>query len=236
MKNKKPIIALGALAVVGLVAGTIAYFTSTATFDNVFTTAVYKTKSTEVFESPSNWAPGETIPKTVVTENEGTIPVAVRVTTSEQWKNENNQVIAPEVLAQVKAGLTTEPKDIAILNLSNNTATADGSYWLKHTDGKYYFMRALDAVSEDPDTHEVTKDATNSFLASVTLNSELATSSDCVEDTSTPGTVVKTCTTAITGLGKATYTLTITVDTVQFDQYQTVWSTAPTTIKPVANN
>ena len=50
MKNKKPIIALGALAIVGLIAGTIAYFTSEATFDNVFTTAVYKTKSEETFQ------------------------------------------------------------------------------------------------------------------------------------------------------------------------------------------
>ena len=54
MKNKKPIIALGALAVVGLIAGTIAYFTSEVEFDNVFTTATYKTKSTEVFNSPQN--------------------------------------------------------------------------------------------------------------------------------------------------------------------------------------
>lgn len=233
MKNKKPIIALGALAVVGLIAGTIAYFTSEATFDNVFTTAVYKTKSTEVFESPRNWAPGETIPKTVVTENEGTIPVAVRVSTDEEWKDEHGVPIDSETIADVKSHLTTDPKDIAILNLSNNTAVESGSYWLKHTDGKYYFMRALDKADNDPSTPN---DATNSFLASVTLNSELATDSRCVEDTSTPGTVVKTCTTAITGLGKATYTLTITVETVQFDQYKTVWSTAPTTIKPVANN
>ena len=121
MKNKKPIIALGALAVVGLVAGTIASFTSEVTLDNVFTTATYKTKSEEVFESPSNWAPGQTVPKTLETENQGTIPVAVRVTTSESWKDENNQTIPAATISAIEQALPNNPKKIAIINLANTS-------------------------------------------------------------------------------------------------------------------
>ena len=83
MKNKKPIIALAILAGVGLVGATIAYFTSEVTLDNVFTTATYKTKTTETFSSPTDWLPGTTTAKTVVTENEGTIPVVVRASLAE---------------------------------------------------------------------------------------------------------------------------------------------------------
>lgn len=215
MKNKKPIIALGALAVVGLIAGTIAYFTSEATFDNVFTTAVYKTKSTETFTSPDNWTPGQEIPKTVVTENQGTIPVAVRVKTSEVWKNEDNEEIASSIIGNIEAALPNEPKKIAIINLDN---TSDWTY--DTATGAYYYKRALAAADNSGSTPVY--DTTSSFLKSVTLNPDLPVKSNCVEDKQ-GSTTTKTCTTTIDKLGKATYTLTLTVETVQYDQYKAVW-------------
>lgn len=217
MKNKKPIIALGALAVVGLVAGTIAYFTSEATFDNVFTTATYKTKSEEVFESPSNWAPGQTVPKTLETENQGTIPVAVRVTTSESWKDENNQTIPASTISAIEQALPNNPKKIAIINLAN---TSDWEY--DSDTGAYYYKKALKAA----DTTGATPvyDKTNSFMSGVTLNADLPVTSNCTSTDSQDGTThTKTCTSSITGIGKATYTLTLTVETVQYDQYKPVW-------------
>ena len=212
MKNKKPIIALGALAVVGLIAGTIAYFTSEATFDNVFTTAVYKTQSTETFQSPSNWTPGQEIDKTVVTQNLGTIPVAVRVQTTEDWVKEDGTThFTTQELAAVKAAIpqtAANTTDIAIINLDNTSSWTKWSY-----DGTtaYYYNTSLKPNA-----------TTNSFIKSVTLNPDLKTAMNCT--TATEGTVTtKTCTTIIDGLGKATYTLTLTIETVQFDQYKAVW-------------
>ncbi len=215
MKNKKPIIALGALAVVGLIAGTIAYFTSEATFDNVFTTAVYKTKSTETFTSPDNWTPGQEVPKTVITENQGTIPVAVRVTTSEKWEDESGDPIDTSVIGGIEAALPNNPKKIAILNLDN---TSDWTY--DAATRAYYYKRALAAADNSGSTPVY--DKTNSFLKSVTLNPDLPVESNCVENVE-GSTTTKTCTTTIDGLGKATYTLTLTVETVQYDQYKAVW-------------
>lgn len=214
MKNKKPIIALGALAVVGLVAGTIAYFTSEAQFDNEFTTATYKTESVETFTSPDNWAPGQEVPKTVVTENKGSIPVAVRTTLSESWKDENGDPIDQPTINQVIGYIPASATDrthIAIINLDNTTD------W-EYKDGYYYYKTALGAKASDA----ATGPKTNSFIKSVTLNPDLATDSSCTPP-GTGSTRTITCTTTIKGLGKATYTLTVRVETVQFDQYKAVW-------------
>ena len=217
MKNKKPIIALGALAVVGLIAGTIAYFTSEATFDNVFTTAVYKTKSEETFNSPDNWTPGQEVPKTLITENQGTIPVAVRVSIEESWKNEGGNTIDPSTIAGIEAGLTTTPKKIAIINYDN---TNDWTY--DDATDAYYYKRALAAANTTGSTPVY--DKTSSFIKSVTLNPSLPVDSDCITTTNeNTHTTTKTCTTAIQNLGKATYTLKLTVETVQYDQYKQVW-------------
>ena len=222
MKNKKPIIALGALAVLGLIGGTIAYFTSEATFDNVFTTAVYKTKSTEVFSAPDNWLPGETVAKSVTTKNEGSIDVAVRVSTSEKWTLEDNtEITMPHTFNMGTPDDASDDirynsdRDLVTINLAN---TAD---WLESTntttDKHLYYKKKLAA-----------NETTTTFLSGVTLNSNVATDTKCVtEGTQGQGTVTKTCTTGIKGLGKATYTLTITIETVQYDQYTNAWTTAP---------
>ena len=45
-KNRKPLIAIALALLVGLVGGTIAYFTSEATFSNQFKTKPYSTEIT----------------------------------------------------------------------------------------------------------------------------------------------------------------------------------------------
>lgn len=228
MKNKKPIIALGALAVLGLIGGTIAYFTSEATFDNVFTTAVYKTKSTEVFSAPDNWLPGETVTKTVTTTNEGTIPVAVRVSTSEKWTLDDanhTEITMPHTFDMGTLDDTTDDvryasdRDLVTLNYN----ASKGTKWLNSTNTKtdkhlYYYKKLAAGASTE-----------TSFLDGVTLNANVATDTQCTTNGVVgEGTVTKTCTTGIKGLGKATYTLTVTVETVQADQYQAAWGdTAP---------
>ena len=99
--------------------------------------------------------------------------------------------------------ITTIPNDAVILNFTTP------SNWTKNdTDGYYYYNYYLKSGEE-----------TTSFIDSVTLNSDL-NNTNCVEENGT-----KTCTSDVQGLAGATYTLTLTIETVQYDRYQEVWNT-----------
>ena len=99
--------------------------------------------------------------------------------------------------------ITTIPNDAVILNFTTP------SNWTKNdTDGYYYYNYYLKSGEE-----------TTSFIDSVTLNSDL-NNTNCVEENGT-----KTCTSNVQGLAGATYTLTFTIETVQYDKYQEVWNT-----------
>lgn len=90
MKNKKiPLIALVVSFLLGIFGGTIAYYSGSASYTNEFQAAKFRTKTTENFTAPTNWRAGEEIPNSVVTTNEGTIPVAVRLSYTERWEDSN---------------------------------------------------------------------------------------------------------------------------------------------------
>ena len=218
-KNNWPLVALVVALGVGVIGGAFAYFTSTDTFENVFSTQPYKVAVTETFESPDNWTPGTTTDKTVVATNTGDVPVAVRVSYTEAWTDASNQTLP------LKDGNNNAA---AIINHPTNFTTN----WEKSTEGGkdyYYYKTALQKNA-----------STTTFLDSVTFNSAVAigTEASC-EFTLNDGTkiaadgevptgkhiVSKTCTTQTTGYGGGTYKLTITVETVQADQYRTAWNT-----------
>ena len=54
MKNRKSIIALLLIAIIGIVGLTIAYFANSTDVENTFTTKEYGTEYTEEFVSPDN--------------------------------------------------------------------------------------------------------------------------------------------------------------------------------------
>ena len=88
--NKKmPIIAIAALAIIGIVGGTIAYFTSESVFPNVFKTKKVETEFTEEFTPPEDWGPGDEAAKLVKVTNTSDIPLAVRVSYTEEWVSSN---------------------------------------------------------------------------------------------------------------------------------------------------
>ncbi len=189
MKKKKSLIAIIALLLVVVVGATFAYYTSNTTFENVFNAGKYKVTLTEEFESPDNWVPGETIPKTVTAKNDGTVPAAVRVSYVEKWEDLEGNDITSQV--------TPNP---AIINFDN---TSD---WIQ--DGNHYYYKY---ILEPNDT-------TSSFISGVTLNPNL-NSVTCTGEGNT-----KTCEAQNPASG-AKYKLTFTIDTVQYDQYQSVWNT-----------
>ena len=152
MKNKKALIAIVAVLFV-VVGATVAYFTNVTTFTNNFTTATYKTKTTETFESPTNWKPGETITKEIVTKNEGSIPATVRAKFTGEWTNTDGTALTAEELEDI-------PNDAVVVNVN----TTD---WVK--DGEYYYYKYI----LNPD------DTTSTFLNSVTLNSTVGTNRTC---------------------------------------------------------
>ena len=65
--------------------------------------------------------------------------------------------------------------------------------------------------------------STTSFIKSVTFNSQITADTECT----TSGNVTK-CESTGNGYDGAKYTLTINVETVQFNAYKAIWNTAVT--------
>lgn len=143
-KKIRTIIALMAISFGVLVGSTFAYFSSSATFQNVFTTGKYKVVTTEEFVSPDNWAPGEEIPKTITTENQGTIDAAVRVKFQEKWETPEGVDLTNQVAANT-----------VLVNLDNTNE------WIRQ--GDYYYYKFPLKPGE----------TTSSFIKSVTMSSSV---------------------------------------------------------------
>ena len=205
MKKKKSLIALLLIAIIGVVGGTFAYFTSTDTFTNIFRTKAYHVEVKEVFTSPSDWTPGTETPKTVTATNKGDVDAAVRIWYEEEWRDSSNRTMDLTDSNQVRAALLNMPDDFA-------------SHWtsehIESTNRTYYYYKTKLAKNA----------STSAFINSVTFNPavEITTSHEC-DSTSVAG--EETCTTVTSGFGGGTYKLTIHVETAQYDQYQAIWGT-----------
>ena len=145
-KNKRLITIVGLLLIV-FVGATFAYYTSNTTFENVFNSGKYKVTLTEVFESPDNWVPGETVPKTITAKNEGTVDATVRISYTEQWLKEIDGV-ETDITSQVSP-------NPAIINFANQ-----GDWALSN--GYYYYKYILEPTDES-----------SSFISGVTLDPSL---------------------------------------------------------------
>ena len=231
-RNAKPLIALALVALVGIIGGTFAYFNSTSTITTTLETKPYSTTVTDTFTSPENWLPGTTTPKTVSVTNSGEVPIAVRASYTEAWADSNGNTLSPTISVAVddgQGGTTNDTQRAVILNMTSP------SNWLSRTENgtTYYYYRYF--LNEDDYTED-------SFIQSLTFNSNVVNSCDSSSNTQTNQqtgvtTITAECTSTGTGYDNATYTLTITVETVQFDQYQTYWGTqANITAKPVSGS
>ena len=192
MKNKKNLLLILGIILLG-VGGTLAYYRSTSTFDNQFNTSSYKTVAHEEFTSPSNWKPGDETPKTITVKNEGDIDAHVRVCLTDSW-------LAADGTTELPNHDTTNNIDIAIINADNTDE------WTKSGDCYYY--------NEELAPNETT----SSPIKSVTFNPEYEGSVECTTNTST-NTI--TCESTNTGYDNATYTLTLTAETIQSEGLST---------------
>ncbi len=196
-KNKKPIIFIGLLVSVFLVVGvTLAYYTTTDTFNNEFNTGNYSIQTQEAFVSPDNWTPGTTTTKTVIATNKGNTPAAVRIKLTPSWEDKNGDPLP----------LTDGTNEAAIINYS-----FDKDYKWIYQDGYYYYIRPL---------HE--NESTSTLIDSVTFNP--AVTFDKTRDCDTVNGVT-TCTTTFNDYAGGKYTLKIDVETAQYDKYKEIWNT-----------
>lgn len=129
-KNRKtPLIALATLGVVGIIGGTMAYYSQTDTFTNKFNTADYNIKTYEIFNpnDGGNISPGQTVNKDVCVENTGDVPILARVKYTET------------IGSQTK---------IEGSKLDNSTwiATKDDTNWAFNESDKYfYYLGVIDS-------------------------------------------------------------------------------------------
>lgn len=196
-KNKKKALIVSGISILTILGGTLAYFTTTGNFVNEFKVAKYGAKIVEEFVSPTNWTPGTTTEKTVKVTNDGNIAMAVRASYTEQWVSANGDVLP----------LKDNDNNVAAV-INFNTG------WTKDSDGYYYYGSKSNLTKLEANT------TSNSFISGVTFNENIKAS--LRKTTSADG---KTITYESTGDGydNAKYTLTITIDTVQYDQAANVW-------------
>ena len=197
MNSKKSIIALLLVAIIGVVGLTIAYFTNTTTIENEFSTNPYGTTVTEEFVSPTNWLPGTQTDKTLIVTNSGSVDEAVRVSYTENWTSANSNT-------EGDLPLTQNGNRAALIHFTN---TND---WTKV--GDYYYYNYKLAPSE----------STSELLDYVTFNPAITNDADC-ETTANNGTTTITCNSSGDGYDGATYKLTFTIQTVQYDKYNEAW-------------
>lgn len=209
LKNKKTIVFIIVLLVL-FVGGTIAYYRSSDVLENIFNAGTYKTVATEVFESPTNWKPGDETPKTVTIKNEGTIPVRARISLGIEWRNANGGLIDSYIM-----GNNGAPELAAIVNYDNLDD------WTR-SNGYYYYNDILNP-----------NDVTSSLLKSVTFNPNVENSIVCTKSNNG---LTETCESTDLGYDGGTFKLFVNIETVQASAYLEVWELDHSPYEYVGNN
>lgn len=196
-KNKKKLLVVGILGMLTILGGTLAYFTTTTNVVNKFKTGLYQNKIVEEFVSPTNWTPGTVTEKTVKVTNTGNISMAVRASVTEKW-------------------VSASGKELSLKDSNNNVAAIIefGDEWTKDSDGFYYY-----GTKENKTVLGAGKEST-SFIKSVKFNENIKAT--LKESISSDGKTV-TYTSSGDGYDNATYTLTVRIDTVQYDAARNLW-------------
>lgn len=196
-KNKRKFLIVTGISALTILGGTLAYFTTSDTIQNVFKTALYQHQIVEKFESPSDWTPGTTTDKTIKITNTGSINMAVRASYTEKW-------------------ITSNGAELPLKDIDNNVAAIINfnEGWTKSSDGHYYYG------TKDNMTKLAPGETTNSFISGVTFNNNVKASLS--QSISADGHTI-TYTSSGNGYDNATYKLTVRIDTIQYDQAKNIW-------------
>ena len=209
MKNKNMVIALLLVAFIGVVGLTLAYFMNNANVTNTFETSEFGTGVTQTFTSPTNWLPGDTTTANFTAVNNKETEVAVKITLTEQWEAANHTILSGWITSSGNPSSHTNNEATDEKAAIINFASLDN--WIYY-DGSYYYKYKLAENASTP-----------SLINSVTFNSKVNASSNCVTTTN-EGVITTTCSSTNAGYDGATYTLTATIETVQADQYLEHWN------------
>ncbi len=196
-KNKKRLLVVLSISLFTIIAGTLAYFTTSSRIANIFKTGIYQNTIIEEFESPKKWTPGTTTPKTVKVTNTGNISMAVRASYTETWTNAKGKELSL---------LDSNDRVVAIINFNTG--------WTRDNDGYFYYG------SKNNKTELLPNATSTSFISGVTFNKDIE--STLTETVSADGQTI-TYTSSGNGYDNATYKLTIKIDTVQYDQASSIW-------------
>lgn len=197
-KNKGKFLVLAGISALTIIGGTLAYFTTSDEIANYFSTAKYEAQIIEQFESPDKWQPGTTTSKTIVAKNNGNIDMAVRASYTEKWVSKNGTEL------ELK---DSNNNDVAIINFNSG--------WTKADDGYYYYG------SKSNLTKLESGQTSTSFISGVTFNPN--TQATLSKSTSADGKTI-TYSTSGNGYDGAKYTLTLKVETIQYDQATNAWN------------
>lgn len=196
-KNNKKIFVVTCLSLATVLGGTLAYFNTNSSIVNTFKTALYQNEIIETFTSPITWTPGTTTEKTVKVTNTGNTDMALRATFTEKWVNAKGEELS----------LTDEDNNIAAIIDFNES-------WHQAEDGYYYYG------SKDNLTKLMPDDTSLSFINSVTFNENIK--ANLKETISADGQTI-TYESDGNGYDNAQYTLTLKLETVQYDQAENIW-------------
>lgn len=160
MSNKKKFwVGMSALAAVGAITATVAWFTASKDLSSEYTATGYSVSFQGVFdpENNSNLHPGQTIKEEIGATNNKDNPVLIRVTYSKVGGTEEGTGTTNGI--NIKS-------DIAPLS-----ATIDEDKFERGTDGSYYYKTTL------------AKGQTATHLKAITLDSAFGSSGDMVTET-----------------------------------------------------
>lgn len=191
-KNKKRLLFVLGVSILTVLGTTIAYFTTSTDIKNIFQVGLYQHEIVEEFVSPNNWTPGSTTNQKIEITNKGSITMAVRASYTEKWTSANGT-------------------NLPLKDNENNIASIihfnDG--WEKDEDGYFYYGTKENKTMLKP------SESTTSFINGVTFNKNIKAT--LTEEKSADGQTI-TYTSQGTGYDNATYTLTVKIDTIQYDQ------------------
>lgn len=169
-KKKFQVLAVAGVLTVGIVGGTLAWFTSQDKVTNEFATGSIKDKDTdgvkieEIFKKPENMLPGDKEDKRVQVKNTASYDQFIRVKLTPKFvdvTNNRSEIKQVNMIDKDKNEKTVRlDTNNIILNLANfakDNKKEDG-HWFKSGDYYYYIGKVA------PDSH------TNKLLESVTLN------------------------------------------------------------------